>query len=167
MVWERWAALEYNQFIWEGCGWIDHYDSWDGGSYDCVAYAVWAGETGNPYLGNEDIRTYLGHGPDDTDNFYYVPKITVALCSKAELLDILGNHAPKTPQQAYAAYSASETWWEEYSGFIEQTNPNIGAYPGAFPWATNKIDYRQEKAYVRPHSKEELQEADMWPSAEE
>ena len=59
---------------------------------------------------------------------------------------------------AFTLYSASGTWWEEYDGFTVQPD-TLGDYISGLVSSTPE----DLKFWVRPHTKEELQAADMWP----
>ena len=167
-MWMDQPPRPYNQYVWTGCGWIDSYNTDVG--LDCTASWIVNYVPHNFALGNYDLVTPLGYGAY-TEWDYNVnsktPKISTAIISKDELTDLLNTHTPKSPATAWD----EDTWWEEYDGFTVQTT--FGSYPEdmASGWIgvpySGDIDYSLITAFVRPHSKEELITAEMWPKEEE
>ena len=99
-----------------------------------------------------------------------MPKVSAAIISKEELMALLESHVPKNTAVAYQAWADDPTngiWWEEYEGFTVQTLAPFGSTPGGTAVQPDDIDYQLLTAFVRPHSKEELIAAEMWPKEEE
>jgi hypothetical protein len=87
-------------------------------------------------------------------------KVTGSVCSEAELLEILEEHNPKGPIEAKQILYDGGVWWEEYPGFEEWF---FGKGPFEYQFELQFIDHAKRTIFCRPHTKEELMAANMWP----
>ena len=78
-----------------------------------------------------------------------------------ELFNLASTQNTKTIQQRWVIYDANGSWGEAIDGLVRQSVEDYIDAPGG-----NWIDWKNVVFKVRPHTKEELIAAEMWPKEE-